>query len=183
MAKIEVPYDRYVREMLRVLNESGILLVSLDQKGRANAMAIGWAQIGIIWGRQILNVMVRPSRYTHGCIEATRDFTVCVPYEEQREAVNFCGSTSGRDHDKFKECGLTATPGQTVKSPYIEECGLCYECRVVNSNDFLPDDLAPDVCSACYLGGDYHRVYFGEILRVVADEDFEKRLGSQRSPE
>ena len=176
MTKIEVPYDRHITQLLQGLSNPGALLVSLDDSGRPNAMTIGWAQIGIIWGRKILSVMVRPSRYTHGCLEATGDFTVCVPYAQQAEAVAFCGSKSGRDFDKFAECGLTALPGGTVKSPGIAECGLIYECRTVNTADFLPERLLPQVCSDCYSGGDFHRVYFGEIQGVMVDEDFAARF-------
>lgn len=179
MAKIEVPYDRYITQLLEGLQNPGALLVSLDEGGRPNAMTIGWAQIGIIWGRRILSVMVRPSRYTYRCLEATGDFTVCGPYEEQRQAVGFCGSKSGRDHHKFHECGFTAVANEAVRSPGIAECGLIYQCRVVGSADFAPERLATQVCSDCYSGGDYHRVYFGEIAAVTADEDFEHRFAAR----
>lgn len=177
MAKIEVAYDRYIGALLRSLQTPGALLVSLDEAGRPNAMTIGWAQVGIIWGRRILSVMVRPSRYTYRCMETTKDFTVCVPYAEQAEAVQFCGTESGRSYDKFAECGFTAVPSEGIQSPYIEQCGLVYQCQVVNHADFRPEYLLPQVCSDCYSSGDYHRIYFGQILKVVADENFEQRFG------
>ncbi|MHB8996701.1 MAG: flavin reductase family protein [Armatimonadota bacterium] len=177
MAKITVAYDAHLGQLLATLQRPGVLLVSLDENDRPNAMTIGWAQIGIIWGRRIMTVMVRPSRYTYGCLERTQDFTVCVPYPEQAKAVGFCGSQSGRDYDKFKESGFTPLPSATVKSPDIAECGLIYECRVVNHSDLQPEQLLPQVCTDCYSSGDFHRLYFGEITAVVADEDFAQRLG------
>ena len=177
MAKVEVAYDRYIGQLLHSLQRPGALLVSLDGNGRPNAMTIGWAQIGIIWGRKILSVMVRPSRYTYGCIETTRDFTVCAPYADMAKHVACCGTESGRDHDKFAECGFTPLPSAAIKSPGIAECGLLYQCQVVNFADFVPDHLLPQVCTECYSSGDYHRIYFGEIMNVVADEDFAERFG------
>jgi len=176
MAKIEAPYDQHIPLLLKSLARGGALLVATDKDGRPNAMTIGWAQIGIIWGRRIMSVMVRPSRYTYGCVEASRDFTVCVPYPDQADAVLFCGTESGRDVDKFEECGFTAEPSHGLKSPTIAECGVCYECQVVNHADFVPEHLLPDVCEQCYNSGDYHRIYFGQILRVTADADVEARM-------
>lgn len=170
MPKLEVPYDSHISALLHTLQKPGALLVSLDENGRPNPMTIGWAQIGIIWGRKIMSVMVRPSRYTYHCVELTQDFTVCAPGMDLAKAVGLCGSQSGRDLDKFAECGLTALPSATVKSPGIAECGLIYECRVVNYADFAPERLLPKVNVDCYASGDYHRIYFGEIMRVVADE-------------
>jgi len=175
MAKIEVPFDRHIPLLLQSLSGEGALLVSRDKEGRPNAMTIGWAQIGIIWGRRIMSVMVRPSRYTYQCLEVSRDFTVCVPYPDQTDEVMFCGTQSGRDHDKFAECGFTAMPSEGLNSPYIDECGVCYQCQVVNHADFVPERLMPEICHQCYGSGDYHRIYFGQILRLVADEDVEAR--------
>lgn len=177
MAKVEVAYDRYIGPLLQALQQPGALLVSLDENERPNPMTIGWAQIGIIWGRKILSVMVRPSRYTYHCMEATRDFTVCAPYADLASEIACCGSKSGREHDKFAECGFTEHPSEIIKSPGIAECGLIYQCQVVNFADFIPEHLLPKVCTDCYSSGDYHRIYFGEIMNVVADEDFETRFG------
>lgn len=177
MPKVEVPYDRHIAPLLQLLQKPGALLVSLDEDGRPNPMTIGWAQVGIIWGRKIMSVMVRPSRYTYHCLELTQDFTVCAPYLSQAKAVAFCGSKSGRDFDKFAACDLTAQPSETVKSPGIAECGLIYECRVVNHADFVPEHLLPQVNEDCYSSGDYHRIYFGEIMRVTADENLLERMG------
>ncbi|MEN6301634.1 MAG: flavin reductase family protein [Armatimonadia bacterium] len=177
MAKVEVSYDYCLPQMLQALSSPGLLLVSVDEGRRPNAMTIGWAQIGIIWSRKIMTVMVRPSRYTYKCIEATKDFTVCVPYADLAEQVMFCGTESGRTYDKFAECGFTVGKSELISSPYIEECGLCYQCQVVNYTDFVPEQTNPTICEQCYPGGDFHRAYFGQILNVVADEDFETRFG------
>jgi len=175
MAKVEVPFDQHMREATAALSRDGALLTSLDPEGQPNTMAIGWGTIGLIWGKPIYVCLVRPSRYTYRCIEATGDFTVNIPYPEQSQKVLFCGTKSGRDYDKFAECGFTAVPADTIKSPYIEECGLVYECRVVHYNDVIPDHFVQEILDSAYPAGDFHRVYFGEILRTLADEDFPER--------
>jgi len=174
--KIEAgPFD-YLNETIGVLRKGGLLLVSADADGKPNAMTIGWATIGVIWGKPILVVLVRPSRYTYGLMEQADDFTVNVPSAELREAVAFCGSKSGRDYDKFAEKGLTAVPGKKVKSPIIDQCLINYECKVVHKNDVLKDKLASEIVSSAYAGGDFHTIYYGEILSVYASPDAREKL-------
>ena len=169
--KVEVSYTDYLKETLDALRKPGLLLVSADASGKPNAMTIGWGTIGIIWGKPIFIVLVRPSRYTHGLIEHTEDFTVNVPSTDMADVVAFCGSASGRDHDKFAEKGLVAVPGRKVKSPIIDQCVIHYECKVVHKNDVLKGNLASEIISSAYPRGDFHTIYYGEILSVYASPD------------
>jgi len=167
---------KYARETVKRMMEGGLLLTSLDASGRPNTMAIGWGTVGEIWGKAMFIVLVRPSRYTYGRIEATGDFTVGVPTAEMKDIVNYCGSKSGREVDKFKEKGLTAADATAVKTPIIKECIINYECKVVHKNDVIPENLARDIAEGAYPTGDFHRVYFGEIMATLACEDIEKKL-------
>jgi flavin reductase (DIM6/NTAB) family NADH-FMN oxidoreductase RutF len=176
VTKIEASYTDYLKETNKMLGQGGLLLVSVDDQGNPNAMTIGWGTVGIIWGKPIFVVLVRPSRYTHGLIEITGDFTVNVPTPELADEVSYFGTVSGRDQDKFKAKGLTTTPGKKVKSPIVEECVIHYECRVVHKNDVIPDELTEEIRNSAYPQGDFHRIYFGEILAVYADVDAKKRL-------
>jgi len=176
MSKIKAHYTDYLKETLEILHGDGLLLVSVDKAGKPNTMAIGWGTIGVIWGKPIFIVLVRPSRYTHGLMEQADDFTVNVPPAKLSDIVAFCGSASGRNHDKFKEKGLVAVPGKKVKSPVIEQCVIHYECKVVHKNNVLKDKLASSIISSYYPKGDFHTVYFGEIVAVYASSDVRKKL-------
>lgn len=176
MSKIEVNYTDYWEETLEVLSDEGVLLVSVDENGRPNAMTIGWATLGIVWGKPILTVYVRPSRYTFGLIEKTGDFTVNVLPRELEEIASFCGNISGRDCDKFEAKGLIAVPSLYVKSPMIEQAVVCYECAVVHRNDVIPEELTPEIKTRSYPRDNYHRIYFGEILATYATEDVRELL-------
>jgi len=174
MENVEVGYMDYLKETFTTMDRSGLLLVSTSQQGKSNVMTIGWGTIGIIWAKPIFIVLVRPSRFTYGLIEETGDFTVNVPPMEMSEKVSFCGTVSGREHDKFIEQKITAIPAKEVRSPLIEECLIHYECKVVHKNDVLPPELAADIPPAFYPQGDYHRVFYGEIVRVCVTRDIKK---------
>jgi flavin reductase (DIM6/NTAB) family NADH-FMN oxidoreductase RutF len=176
MAKRQAEPLEYVAETLRALGNPGLLLASLDARGKPNVMTIGWGSLGIFWGRPVFIVPVRRSRYTYGCINKTGDFTVNVLPRTLAKLAAFCGSRSGRDHDKFAEAGLTAAPGKRVKSPIIQECVLNYECKVAHANDLLPKAMQDEILRSAYRSGDYHRFFFGEILAVRAEPSLRRRL-------
>lgn len=180
MAKETVHYLDYWRETAEVMAEDGLLLVSVDRQGKPNAMTIGWGTVGWVWRGPVFLVLVRPSRYTYELIDETGDFTVNVPPPEFAEVLSFCGGFSGRNRDKFAERGLTALPGKHVRSPIVGECLIHYECRVIHKNDIADAALDPVIRMNSYPTGDYHRVYFGEIVDVYADEDAQERLAGWR---
>lgn len=169
MAKIEVDFAECLSETVSALSSPGLLLVSADRQGKPNAMAIGWGLIGPCWGKGLLLVAVRPSRYTHGLIEGRGEFTVNVMPKGMEKTVANCGGCSGREHDKFTEQGLTAVAGRTVEVPTAGEAAISYECRVVHKNKVVPEALAGEIKTSAYPRGDYHTLFFGEILAVLAE--------------
>lgn len=169
MTRENVHYAHCFDLVTDALAGDGLLLGSYDADDKPNIMTIGWATLGHIWGLPLALVMVRPSRYTYDCIERTDAFTVNVPTAAMARACAVCGSKSGRDTDKFAECGLTPERAATVNAPVVVECPIVYECAVVHTNDVIPERLAETINAECYPQGDYHRIYFGKILAVRAE--------------
>ena len=176
MPKIAVnPFD-HLTETFSALRAPGCLLVSQGADGKPNAMTIGWGSVGILWSRPVFAVLVRPSRYTWRLLQETDEFTVNVPPPELSQAALLCGTKSGRDLDKLAAAGLTPVAGQHVGVPILQECVLHYECRTVHRNNVDPTHLAGQVMEQCYGNGDFHTLYYGQILGVLADEDARERL-------
>jgi flavin reductase (DIM6/NTAB) family NADH-FMN oxidoreductase RutF len=179
MAKLSVRYLDYFAQTIQRMREDGLLLVTLGADGRPNVMTMGWGTVGSIWSRPIFMVLVRPSRHTYSRLEQVSDFTVNVPPRELAAAASHCGTVSGREHDKFQEMHLTPVPSREVRSPIIQECLVHYECRTLHRNDIVPEALAQAVHDESYPSGNYHRIYFGEIVAAYADEDAAQRLRVQ----
>ena len=57
-----------------------------------------------------------------------RAFTVNLATEEMAEQVDYVGTVSGRQNDKFAHTGWSARPADKVDAPYIEECPISLEC-------------------------------------------------------
>jgi len=176
MAKVVVPYAEYFAQTIQRMDEEGLLLVTAGTDGKPNVMTIGWGTIGSIWARPIFVVLVRHSRHTYSLMEQISDFTVNVLPRELAAAASLCGSRSGLEHDKFQEAHLTPIPSREVRSPIIKECVVHYECRTVDRVDMLADALVQSVREQFYKKGDFHRIYFGEIVASYADENATQRL-------
>lgn len=169
MTKLEVPLTAFAEETLRVLDGCGCLLVSGSSE-KANVMTIGWGLIGPLWGKSFFIVAVRPSRYTFRFIEKSNDFTVNVPKKGMEEIAAFCGSVSGREYDKFKEKKLTLASSKKVNSPIISDCPIHYECEVSFKTKIPPSKLPKKILLRNYPKGNYHTLYFGEILAAYTTD-------------
>ena len=142
--------------------EEGAFLV-VKGKEKTNVMTIGWALVGVMWRRPTMMVAVRTSRFSHKLMEEADSFTVSFPAGDLKKALNICGSKSGRDSDKFKECGFSPVKSKKVGTPALNIPGYHFECRMIHKAPTDPKFLAKDL-ENIYPAKDYHTLYFGEIL-------------------
>ncbi len=153
------------RGMESLRTQGAFLIVRSGEK--IDTMTIGWGNVGYVWNRPIFTVMVRKSRYTHELIENSDNFTVSIPLNKNlKSALTVCGSKSGRDIDKFKECNLTLENSKKVDTPIISECELHYECKIVYKQEMNSELLSNDIVESSYKDGDYHTLYYGEIVET-----------------
>ncbi len=172
MERIPVPYDYRLNKTLALMVDGGLLLATTKRSGESNVMTIGWATVGVLFGKPAFVALVRPSRYSYEFIEDSHVFSVNVPTEEMHRVVALCGTRSGRELDKFAAGKLNITMGQTVAVATIDECPLVYECRVMHVNDMAPAQMDPAIEASAYHGSDYHRLYYGEIVGAFAHKDY-----------
>lgn len=150
-----------VGEIIPSIEKGAFLTVQAD--GMCNTMTIGWGLAGICWRKPVLMVAVRNSRFTYRIMEAAVDFTVSMPSGNLRDEIFYCGTKSGRDVNKFEECGLKTAAGRKVGSPIIDTAGLHVECKIVNKCAMQPENLASQLLGL-YPQKDYHTLYYGEIV-------------------
>ncbi len=166
--KKEVEIISIFGETLEKLKGQGVILLAGDPP---NPMTIGWSTIGFIWGKLIFTVMVRPSRFTYSRMESSGEFTVNLLPDAFSRHLSLCGTKSGRDVDKIAECGFTLARGNHVTTPFIRESSIHFECRIIHKHDLLPETLDKEILKKYYPMGDFHRVFFGEIIGVFKEAD------------
>jgi flavin reductase (DIM6/NTAB) family NADH-FMN oxidoreductase RutF len=151
--------------------------VSAD-KGGWNTMTASWGGLGVLWGRDVAFMFIRPSRHTRGFADAAGLFTLSFFDESRRSALNFCGEKSGRDCDKAAETGLTPVVfDDTFKGARdislkgavgFKEATEIIVCSKLYTHDFDPAKfLDRESVEKSYKGTDYHRMYIGEILALL----------------
>ncbi|MCD8130530.1 MAG: flavin reductase family protein [Lachnospiraceae bacterium] len=106
-----------------------VMVSAADRAGNHNILTIAWTGT-ICSDPPMVSISVRPERYSYPMIEETREFVINLATEELVWAVDYCGVKSGREIDKFKECGLTAAPAKQVGAPLIGESPVNMECVV-----------------------------------------------------
>ena len=152
----------------RLIGDDWFLLTAGTMKNW-NTMTAGWGTLGINWGKNVIIVFIRYSRYTFEFVE-NHDLFSCAWFDEEyREALNICGSTSGRDTDKAAETGLT--PIDLEGTVGFKEARLQMICRKIYADDVSPECFADPGLEANYPNKDYHRIYFGEILKTLQKTD------------
>lgn len=136
-----------------------------------NTMTAAWGGFGYLWQKPVAHVYVRPVRFTSEFTEREDCMTLSFfdPEDKKlREALQICGTVSGRDCDKAKKAGLT--PVLLDKGLIgFKEARLILECRKLYRTQFTQDEfLAPQVILNSYPNKDFHYVYICEILSVYA---------------
>ena len=165
--KEKIDVLEHATEILQAL-QSGVLLVTKDG-AKVNAMTISWGALGIDWRHPVFKTFVRESRFTRGLLDKTGVFNIAVGTGEQaKKVLGVCGSKSGRDLDKIKECGLTLEDGEVTGVPAIREFPLTLECRVVYKQQKDPMAMTKESRGQFYPEKDgkcdNHILYVGEIV-------------------
>lgn len=144
------------------------LLVAAEKAGKTNAMTASWGGVGIMWGKPVAYVFIRPQRYTKEFIDASDTFSLSVLGEEYRKTLGYFGTVSGRDEDKIAKSGLqVAYDGAT---PYFQEAGTVMICRKLFAQYYDPACFIDKTCDETwYPEKDYHMMYIAEIEKVLVD--------------
>ena len=142
------------------------MLVTAGDEEKHNTMTASWGAMGIMWGKNVATVYIRPQRYTKEFVDNGERFTISFYGEEHRQALNICGSKSGRDCDKEKEAGLT--PYYTDGTAAFEEAEMVLVCRKLYSQPMGPEYFTEDwIDGKWYPEKDYHVMYMAEIEKVL----------------
>lgn len=148
-----------------LISEDWMLITAGNADGY-NTMTASWGALGFRWGKNVAHCLVRPHRHTYGFMENGDYYTLSFYDEKYRDALNICGSKSGRDIDKAAECGLTPLFAD-CGAVYFEEASLVLVCKKLYFADLLEDNFTDLPIDQMYRDKDFHREYIGEIIEVL----------------
>lgn len=129
------------------------VMVSCGDMENSNIITIAWT--GILNSEPpIVYVSIRPTRHSYEIIKNSGEFVINIPDENLVWALDFCGTKSGKDTDKFDAAHLTKEECKHVKAPSIKECPINLECKLKEIKE---------------LGS--HHMFIGEIVGINANTD------------
>jgi flavin reductase (DIM6/NTAB) family NADH-FMN oxidoreductase RutF len=164
----EVDLTTFEARPFSLLDKEWAILVG--GKERPNPMTVSWGGMGTLWNRPVLSVYVRPTRFTFEGLNAHPEFTLNFLPISQRKALEVCGSTTGRDANKWELAQLTAEPAARIAVPRVKQAHLVFECRLLSHADIDPAHFREPKLESLYPLKDYHRIFFGEVLGVFQSE-------------
>ena len=140
-------------------------LLSAGTPDDFNTMTVSWGALGELWGRDCAFAFVRPQRYTYEFMEKNEYYTLSFFDGGFKKEMGFCGSHSGRDCDKMKETGLV--PVSAGESVSFSQAKTVLVCKKIAIQDVDPKGFLDKSINSEYPSEDYHRVYIGEIIKVL----------------
>lgn len=111
-----------------------VLVTVADKEGHRNVFTVAWTGT-VCSDPAMVSISVRPERYSYHMIEETGEFVINLTTEELVYACDYCGVTSGRDVDKFKEMQLTPFAVENCSAPAIKESPVNIACKVIEKKE------------------------------------------------
>lgn len=140
------------------------MLITAGSTDHFNMMTASWGGFGVLWNRPVVWCVIRPQRYTFEFMEKTDVFSVSFFGEQYRQALEICGSVSGRDVDKVAKAKITPCAGKTPGVTVFTEARIVMECKKLYTQDIDPARFVEPEIDQNYPNKDYHRMYIGEIV-------------------
>lgn len=145
------------------------LLVTAEKDGKCNTMTASWGGLGVMWGKDVAFIVIRPQRYTKEFIDGSVTLSLSVLPEGHKEEYGYLGRVSGREEDKIAKMGFSvAHDGET---PYFEEAKLVLICEKLFAQPYAPESfLDKEIIGKWYPDEDFHTMYICEIKKVLVKE-------------
>lgn len=137
-----------------------VMVSTADKKGNTNILTIAWTGT-VCTNPAMVYISVRPERHSYQMLKESGEFVVNLTTEDLTHATDYCGVRSGKDVDKWKECGLTKEKAVSLKyAPVIAESPVNIECRIKSIQE---------------LGS--HDMFLAEVTAVQVDEGYVDEKG------
>jgi len=155
----EPGYNQIVRRNLdeldarRLLTGGPVLLLSCSYRGRHNVMPVAYAMpLSLV--PPLIGIAVHPSRHSYDIIRKTEEFALNVPTRELLHHVQYLGSLTGAEVDKFELTKLPSFRARRLDTVLLEGCVGWVECSLDDAIEM----------------GD-HFLLVGRVVAVSADDD------------
>lgn len=164
----EVNIEDINKSACEMIGKEWMLITAAKDKD-VNTMTASWGGLGVMWGKNVAFVVIRPQRYTKEFVDASDTFSLTFYNEDKKKMLSYMGSVSGRDENKIDKMGMTvAFDGDT---PYFEEAHTVMIVKKMYKQEFKPECIIDkSVDEKWYPAKDYHEMYICEIEKVMVKQ-------------
>lgn len=145
------------------------MLVAAKNGDKVNAMTASWGGLGVMWGKNVAYVVIRPQRYTKEFVEYSEGFSLTFFKDDYKKMLGYMGRVSGRDEDKIKVSDLTCKDNENI--PYFEEANIAIFCKKLYAQDLKENSfIDKSLTEKWYPQSDYHTLYIAEVTDIFIKE-------------
>ena len=150
-------------------------LITAEHNGICNTMTASWGGFGILFGKPVAYIFIRPQRYTKEFVDQESHFSLSVLPETYRKQLNYLGTVSGRTEDKIKQSGLTIERENDI--PFFKEAKTVFLCKKLFAQPMEEASfLDPSLIDRWYGEKDFHTIYIAEIESILTNSvDYETK--------
>ncbi|MBQ8907220.1 MAG: flavin reductase [Clostridia bacterium] len=159
-----LPED-FNESVFRLLDKDWALLSAKREDGAVNQMTVSWGGVGVLWGKPVAFLFVRPERYTHGFMTDNAKISLSFFSGEYKSALAYCGKHSGREGDKATAAGLHFALLEGGYPTY-EEARLSFALRKLFEADMQKEQFVDTSLLKFYEKDGLHTVYVCEIEEI-----------------
>lgn len=152
-----------------LIGKQWLLVTAGKEDGSCNTMTASWGGLGVMWGKDVAFIVIRPQRYTKEFIDSSSTLSLSILPKGHKEEYGYLGRVSGRDEDKIKKTGLTVL--RDGETPYFEEAKLVLICEKLFAQPYAPESfLDQEIVEKWYPDKDFHTMYICEIKKILVKE-------------
>lgn len=160
----EIAPERLPGNIYKMLTDNWMLITAGTPES-FNMMTASWGGLGRLYEKPVAFCFITPTNYTHDFMAKNEVYTLSFYTEAYREALQYCGSHSGRDTDKVKGSGLS--PIDTPEGgKAFSEAWMIVECRRLIDQSLNTSSLTNEAIKAEWIGKPAQTMFIGEIVRV-----------------
>ena len=169
MAFKEMNVSEINENVFDMVGKKWMLITAAKNENDVNAMTASWGGLGILWGKPVAFIFIRPQRYTKEYIDSSDGLTLSFFDESYRKMLTYMGSASGRDENKIEHENLTVR--FDGEAPYFEEASVVIKEKKLYRQELEPDCLIDtSIEGRWYPEHDWHSMYICEIKKVLIKE-------------
>ncbi len=162
----EIKAEELNGNTFEMIGKQWMLVTAKNSKGQVNTMTASWGGVGIMWGKPVAFIFIRPQRYTKEFVDDSNYVSLTFFEEKYRSMLKYMGTVSGRNEDKIKHESLTVA--EYDGCPYFEEASVVFKARKLYAQDLDKDCIIDnEIIDKWYPNDDWHTMYVCEIEKML----------------